>query len=160
MKNSSPSILVYGYGNPGRQDDVLGIDFTEEIEKWCKFKGLKNITFEQNYQLNIEDAEKISNFEIIIFADATINDIGSFSFEEVRPNLKTEFTMHSVTPSFVLGLCQQIFNRYPKTFQLQIRGFGWEFMEQSTIGARINLNEAIEFLKIYFTEQYSMCELT
>jgi hydrogenase maturation protease len=160
MKNRPPCILVYGYGNPGRQDDVLGIDLTGEIENWCKNKGLKNITFEQNYQLNIEDAEKISNFDVVIFADATISDIGSFTFEEVKPDLKTEFTMHSVAPSFVLGLCQQIFNKHPKTFQLQIKGFCWEFMEESTAGARKNLNEAIEFLKIYFTEQYSLCELT
>jgi hydrogenase maturation protease len=160
MKNSSSRILVFGYGNPGRQDDALGIDLTCEIERWSKKKGLKNISFEQNYQLNIEDAEKISNFDRVIFVDASINDIGPFSFEEVKPDLKTEFTMHAVSPSFVLGLCQQIFNKHPETFQLQIKGFSWEFMEQSSANARKNLKEAVEFLKVYFTEQNYMCELT
>ena len=27
-------ILVYGYGNPGREDDGLGIRFAEIIETW------------------------------------------------------------------------------------------------------------------------------
>jgi hydrogenase maturation protease len=160
MKNRASRILVYGYGNPGRQDDGLGIDLTIEIEKWCKEKGLGNIFFDQNYQLNIEDAEKISNYDQVIFADASINDVGPFSFEEVIPELKTEFTMHLVSPSFVLGLCQQVFNKRPKVYQLQIKGFSWEFMEQSSNGANNNLKEAVEFLKKYFIKQNIISELT
>jgi hydrogenase maturation protease len=160
MKKNSSRILVYGYGNPGRQDDALGIELTDKIERWYRNKKLKNISFEQNYQLNIEDAEKISNYDMVIFVDASINDIGSFSYEEVKPDLKTEFTMHSVTPSFVLGLCHQMFYKHPKTFNLQIRGIKWEFMEHLSIEARKNLKDAVNFLKKYFTEHPCLRELT
>jgi hydrogenase maturation protease len=153
MSHNLPKILVYGFGNPGRQDDALGIDITSEIETWSRKSGIKNISFDRNYQLNIEDAEKISGFDQVIFVDASINDIAPFSFEEVTPDLKAEFTMHSVSTSFVLGLCHQLFNRHPRAFQLQIKGYSWEFMEESSIGARKNMRIALDFLKKYFTIQ-------
>ena len=65
MKNNR-NILFYGYGNPGRQDDALGISFVDEMEKWVKSQKLENIDFDTNYQLNIEDAEKISQYDLVI----------------------------------------------------------------------------------------------
>ncbi|NJK85082.1 MAG: hypothetical protein HC906_03035 [Bacteroidales bacterium] len=29
-----PDILIYGYGNPGRQDDGLGVLLCERLLKW------------------------------------------------------------------------------------------------------------------------------
>ena len=60
-------ILFYGYGNPGRQDDGLGIMFIEQIEQWIKDENLENIETDSNYQLNIEDAEIISHKDFVIF---------------------------------------------------------------------------------------------
>ena len=54
-----PKILVYGYGNPGRQDDGLGISLVEMIEDWKNKKKLSYIETDSNYQLNIEDAYNI-----------------------------------------------------------------------------------------------------
>ncbi len=28
-------ILVYGYGNPGRQDDGLGVELVRRLEEWA-----------------------------------------------------------------------------------------------------------------------------
>jgi hydrogenase maturation protease len=147
METKAPKILVYGYGNPGRQDDALGIALVDEIEKWCNEKGLKNIETSQNYQLNIEDAEKISHFDQVIFADASVNITCPYSFDKVIPSLDTEFTMHSVTPSFVLGLCNHLFTKNITAYQLQIRGEKWNFMEEMTFNAADNLSSALEFLK-------------
>ena len=33
-------ILLYGYGNPGRQDDGLGVLLVEELEKWSKINQI------------------------------------------------------------------------------------------------------------------------
>jgi Ni,Fe-hydrogenase maturation factor len=38
-------ILVYGFGNPGRQDDGLGIFFVNEFEKWVLKKKKKRYIF-------------------------------------------------------------------------------------------------------------------
>ena len=65
-------ILFYGYGNPGRQDDGLGICFVEEMEKFVRDKDISDISFDSNYQLNIEDADTIKNYDLVFFCDAII----------------------------------------------------------------------------------------
>lgn len=148
-----PKILVYGYGNPGRQDDALGILLSEKIEAWADKNKYSWITVEQNYQLNIEDAECISNYNVVIFLDASVEEIGSILIEPVVPDLKTDFSMHSVTPSFVLGLNRQIFGQSPEVYQFHIKGYKYEFMEPLSDEANKNLDiafkELIRFLKNY-----------
>ncbi|MDD5571034.1 MAG: hydrogenase maturation protease [Bacteroidales bacterium] len=141
-------ILFYGYGNPGRQDDGLGIKFIEETEKWISENNFKNIDTDSNYQLNIEDAEKISHYDVVYFVDATMENIDNFELTKVAPDTgKAEFTTHSVSPEYVLGLCKNIFNKTPETYLLHIKGYEWEMKEELSEKAKMNLSEAIEFLK-------------
>ena len=49
--SSKTRILVYGYGNPGRQDDGLGIEMTSMIQEWINRHHLGCMTSESNYQL-------------------------------------------------------------------------------------------------------------
>jgi hydrogenase maturation protease len=154
MEKVDPRILIYGYGNPGRQDDGLGIMLSEEIEKWTHSSNLSNIDVDQNYQLNIEDAEKISKYDLVIFIDASVNDIKSFTFDIIKPDLKTDFSMHSVTPSFVVGICEQIFGYHPQAYQLQIKGYKWEFMRDVSSGAKRNLLASLDYLKMILIEKY------
>lgn len=147
------SILVYGIGNPGRQDDALGNLLVEEIDKWIDEQGIQTIQTDQNYQLNIEDAEVISNFDLVIFVDASVVDITSTLLEEVIPDLKTDFSMHSVTPSFVVGLCQEIYNRIPNCYQFHIKGYEFNFMEPLTKKAKHNLKTAFSELRAFIMKQ-------
>jgi hydrogenase maturation protease len=140
--------LIYGYGNPGRQDDALGVSFVEELEKWAVLKGLKNIEFDTNYQLNIEDSETISDKDLVIFADATIEPIENFIYTQVQPDeTKIEFSMHAVSTSYILALCQKIYNKNPETWLMHIKGYEWEFQEGITKEAQVNLEKALEFIK-------------
>jgi hydrogenase maturation protease len=150
-------ILIYGYGNPGRQDDALGIHLVDFIEKWAKEKQFNFITTDQNYQLNIEDADLISHFHLVVFCDASMLDIADVVIEEALPDLKTEFSMHSVTPSFIVGLCQEIFNQHPEAYTLHIKGYAWEFMQEMTSQAQKNLCQAKDVL-IRFIEERTACE--
>ena len=69
--NKEREILIYGYGNPGRQDDGLGIFLSEKIDNWIKDKDIKSIKVDYNYQLNIEDVAEIANKDLVIFVDAS-----------------------------------------------------------------------------------------
>jgi hydrogenase maturation protease len=141
-------ILIYGYGNPGRQDDGLGILLTEEIEQWVKDNDLKNISTDNNYQLNIEDAEVISDKDYVIFVDASMELIEDFQFTKIDSNDATiEFTMHAVSPSYVLDLCNKIYNKFPMAYLLHIKGYEWELGSEMTEEAKKNLSLAIEFIK-------------
>lgn len=153
MRNNFPRILVYGYGNPGRQDDALGILLAEAIDIWARENNISRLETDQNYQLNIEDADKIAHYDLVIFADASVEDIDSFQIDEVVPDTKIDFTMHSVTPSFVVGLCHEVFTGKTKVYQLQIKGYEWEFMNSITRNAENNLISAIAFLKKFILKK-------
>ena len=144
------NILIYGYGNPGRQDDGLGVKLAEEIDNWAKENNLDHIKTDINYQLNIEDAFLIKDFDLVIFADATIEeDVSDFKITEVIPSEKTEFTMHAVSPAFILHLCQNLYKKYPETKLVHIKGYKWELKEGLTSSGQKNLNIAKpEVLKI------------
>ncbi|NTW32856.1 MAG: hydrogenase maturation protease [Bacteroidetes bacterium] len=146
-------ILIYGYGNPGRQDDALGIRLTENIEKWIISENISGVETDCNYQLNIEDAARISESDIVIFADATIEDIDDLAFTTINPDdSKIEFSMHAVSPAFVLDLCRKIYNKCPETYLLHIKGYEWDFKEELSSNAIINLEKAIKFTKQKISE--------
>ena len=148
--NNNKKILFYGYGNPGRQDDALGIYFVDEIEKWVRTQNIENISFDTNYQLNIEDAEEISNYDLVIFSDASMEPIEGFEFSKVqRSDAQVEFTMHAVSVSFVVDLCYKIYNKVPDAYLVHLKGYEWDldFDKGLTEQAEKNLNEALEFMK-------------
>lgn len=151
--NKLPKILFYGYGNPGRQDDGVGVAFTEQISEWVKMKAWHNIDFDSNYQLNIEDADNISPYDLVIFADATQKkNISDFDIDLVKPNSEVNFTMHAVSPGFILNLCSEMKKQLPQTFLLQIKGYEWEFQQSISENAKANLQKALKFIKTILSD--------
>ncbi|HOW24885.1 MAG TPA: hydrogenase maturation protease [Bacteroidales bacterium] len=150
-KNPFPfrKILLYGYGNPGRQDDGLGNAFIEELQKWVSQKNLSGIELESDYQLNIEDALTIADKDLVIFIDASMEeDIQDFKLSRVDPsNATIEFTMHAVSASFILDLCRKLYHHEPVTCMLHIRGYEWDFQEGITAKAEDNLKKALTFMR-------------
>jgi len=142
-----PEILIYGYGNPGRYDDGIGPLIAERIESWAEKNNLSNITVDSNYQLNIEDAYSIKDYDIVIFVDASIEAIKSYCFTSVEPSEKVEFTMHAVSPSFVLDLCRKIYDTTPEVFLLHVKGYEFELKEGMSVKAMANAERSLEFLK-------------
>ena len=151
-KNSKPGILIYGYGNPGREDDGLGNAFVEAIRLWIEKNKLTNIELDSNYQLNIEDADMMARNEIVLFVDASEEPIKDFCITTVEPSdSHVEFTMHAVSPAFVLDICQKIYEKNPQTYLLHIKGYQWEFKEELSINGKKNLNKALELLKPFLS---------
>lgn len=140
-------VLIYGYGNPGRQDDALGNEMVDKIQNWIDKHELTCMTTDSNYQLNIEDAEKISNWEIVVFVDASKEGIHEYKLCEIEPkDAKVEFTMHAVSPAYVLHLSKELFKKEPQTFILGIKGYEWDFKEGLSDNAKLNLEQAFQFL--------------
>ncbi len=146
MLRNLPKILVYGYGNPGRQDDGIGISVTEKLEDWAKQNQIKNVKTDTNYQLNIEDAVNISDNEIVFFVDASKEEIENFTVTKVEPSNKANFTMHAVSPGYVLNICKEMYGNIPETYLVHIKGYEWNFLEEMTHEAQKNLEDSFEFL--------------
>lgn len=141
-------VLLYGYGNPGRSDDGLGVEFANRIETWVKEKGFSDYTFENNYQLNIEDAEMIADKDLVIFVDASKEDIDDFCISIVDQSTKVTFTTHEASPGYIVQLCDELFGKKPLTLLLHIKGQEWEFKEGLSKEAMENLDKAVEYFKI------------
>lgn len=145
--NELVKVLVYGYGNPGREDDALGNEMVELIKEWTKEHKIVNIETDSNYQLNVEDAEKISTYDVVVFVDASKEDIHEFKFTHLEPSSeKVEFSMHAVSPEYVVHVCKDLFNKTPKTCLMAIKGYSWDFKEGLTDNAKLNLEQAFQYL--------------
>lgn len=136
------SIYVYGFGNPGRQDDGLGPMITDKLES----ENIEGVTTDSNYQLNIEDADNIAGSDLVIFVDASIDADEPFSFKKIEPSAEITFTTHSMSPESVIALCGDIHGRIPETYVLAIRGYEWEMFEGLSAKAISNFNDAYRFL--------------
>lgn len=143
--NSLSRILIYGFGNPGRKDDGLGIAFADRMEKWVQKKGIQNIDFDTNYQLNIEDAYSISKYDLVLFADASLEPLNHYKITFVEPSPNVNFSMHSVSPSYIAYLCRELYDRKPLIFLLHIKGYEWNMEEGLTQMASKSLKKAISF---------------
>jgi hydrogenase maturation protease len=150
--NKELKILVYGYGNPGRQDDGLGIKLVNELEQWASQAKLHNIRFESNYQLNIEDAEIIRGYDLVIFADASLEEIEEeVTITRLDGDNQLTFTTHAASPGYIVHLCQNLFGVKPDSYLVHIRGYEWEFFEGLSLKAQENLKTAMEMMKEYLT---------
>ncbi len=142
------NILIIGYGNPGRLDDGLGPAFAEKIQAL----ELSGVVVESNYQLNIEDADLIAQFDTVIFADASVNAEEPFEFQPLEKKDPTVgFSSHSIAAGSLLGLTEELFNATPQAYTMAIRGYDFnEFGERLSVQAQANLEAATSFFVEWF----------
>jgi len=142
MKKSD-KIIVLGIGNNGRQDDGLGwmfLDFLEEQNT--------TIDIEYRYQLQIEDADLISNYDTVIFVDATKeNTDEGYYLKPCHPSEKYSFSTHALEPETILYLSHKLYNHDPDASIFAIQGYDWELMIGLSDKGTVNLNKAKKYFK-------------
>ncbi|MBP7792224.1 MAG: hydrogenase maturation protease [Candidatus Goldbacteria bacterium] len=142
-------ILIYGYGNPGRQDDGVGNFFVNELKKWAEKKKIKHIFFDSNYQLNIEDSLEITKYDLIIFVDAAKNVKNGYNFNRIYPEKINFYTMHKIMPENILFLSKELYNKEPVCYLLTIKGYKWEINKTPTKKAIKNVKSSMIYVKKY-----------
>jgi hydrogenase maturation protease len=144
---NDPSSLIYGIGNVGRQDDGLGWAFIDRIEA---SQPPPRAVLHRNYQLNLEDADLISEFARVLFVDATKDPaVSSFSLTRPEPKLDFSFTSHAISVPSILATAKQCFGYLPEVYLLAIRGYEWELQMGLTAPAEQNLGESVKFVSAY-----------
>jgi hydrogenase maturation protease len=147
--SGSPSVLLIGYGNPGRLDDGLGPAVAEAAARW----GIEGLTVDSDYQLAVEDALALSNAGVVIFADADVRGPEPFHFTRIQPADEVSFTTHSIRPEALVGLARKLFGADTPAYVLGIRGYEFnEFGERLSRKAMKNLDAALAFLNTLISE--------
>jgi len=131
--------LVIGYGNPGRGDDGLGPALAGMVER----ARIGGVTVQMDYQLTVENAHDVAQYDMVIFADASVNETEPFTLAPLVPDLEPRFDSHSLAPGTVLYLAQSLFGAAPEAYLVGVRGYEFDFFgERLSVKAEANLAAA------------------
>ena len=104
------SVLIIGYGNPGRQDDGLG----PVCARIIKSQNQEYVTVDISYQLVVEHAFDMAAAGIVIFIDAMRSGESPFYFTELKGNEEaTGFGSHTLTPNELKTLTNTVYTTSP-----------------------------------------------
>lgn len=133
-----------GYGNPGRLDDGLGPALAERIQAL----DIPGVTADADYQLNVEDAAAVSQCDVVVFADASVDVVEPFTLRPLEAeHAGLGFSSHSVSAATLLGLAGSLFGASPLAYVLAIRGYEFDdFGERLSARAAANLEAAVDHL--------------
>lgn len=142
--------LIIGIGNNTRQDDGLGWCFIETLEK----NGFNEDHLMCKYQMMVEDAEVIAEFDTVIFVDASKAPVeNGFEIYEIEASEQVNFSTHQVPPNQILNLCKTYYNKTPKAYMIAIQGYEWDFKIELSEQAQINLNNSLIYFEQYFSSK-------
>jgi hydrogenase maturation protease len=145
MKNSKtelPRILLIGIGNSGRGDDGLGWKFASLVSN----AGYKFIDVEYRYQLQVEDSALVSEYECVIFVDASHTLLeGGFEIRSCKSAGHYYYSSHMQNPETILYLANDLYNKYPKAYTVVISGYSWDLGTTLSENAGKNLRSAFTF---------------
>lgn len=144
MNTQNKKKLIIGIGNEGRGDDGLGWRFAERVENLSS----PEYDVEYRHQLQVEDAELVSKYDYIIFADATVETLDKgFDFSACDLNCEYFFSSHTQNPVAVLRLANILFKKLPDAFVMRICGHEWDMGLGLSEAAQKNLENAFVFLE-------------
>ena len=144
-------ILIIGIGNPGRGDDGLGPALVARLAGAGAGELAEGVVVEipggpsavWKYQLNIEDANLIKDFDVVVFSDASTEGAAPVSLAEIAPAAAIVFTTHEMSPSAVLALGEELYGRTPRGYLLAMRGYSWELADGLSAAAAENIETAL-----------------
>ena len=143
MKKLDSKAIILGIGNNGRQDDGLGWAFLDFLKKQNA-----NIDLEYRYQLQIEDAELISNYDTVFFVDATKEDTkDGFYLKPCLPSERYSFSTHALEPETIMYLSRKLYDHKPDASVFAIQGYDWELKIGLSENGSSNLDKAKKYFK-------------
>lgn len=138
-RSAEESVLVLGWGNPGRRDDGLG----PRLVDWLGALGIPGVHAETAYQLQVEHAETVAGADVVVFVDADAEGPAPFLARPLEPAGRPAFSTHALTPGTVLALAAELYGARPRAVLLGIRGYAFDgFGERLTHRAEQNLRAA------------------
>jgi hydrogenase maturation protease len=145
--------LIIGYGNPLRGDDQLGWHVAdrvaESVEDFGKLSRADNSTkVIAVHQLTPELAEAISEAELVIFVDASLDGRpGSWRCDTIRRDtVASNAFAHYCTPATLLDYAETIFKARPRSLLISVAAESFDCGDQLTPNAQAVLPEIVQFI--------------
>jgi hydrogenase maturation protease len=138
-------VLIIGIGNSSRGDDGLGWKFVDNATAW------RGIDLEYRYQLQVEDAGLIRDYQKVIFVDASVRPLPEgFAFNPCVPEKSASFTTHRLEPGAVLWLCRELYQATPEAYTMAIEGEQFQLGQPLSKAAQRNLARAMEYMDKWY----------
>lgn len=133
--------LIYGYGNPDRQDDGVAWHVVREI---MKHYGLpisdeldinfhdeqRQIDYDFQFQLTPEIADDLNIYDRVCFIDAHTGAVPEeIHLERVIANFQKSPLTHHLTAASLLSIADTLHHKVPETILVSIRGYEFGFAQ-------------------------------
>jgi hydrogenase maturation protease len=136
-------ILVIGYGNSLRGDDVVGCRAAQQLAQ--SFHGDPEVEVIASPQLTPEMADDVSRSGFVLFVDASEGEAaGTIRRSRVAPEALAGGFTHSLTPSALLSAAEQLYGDAPEAIVLTLAGWSFELGSQLSPGASRSLPKLIQ----------------
>lgn len=122
------------------------------VEKISEY-GIQGVDTTINFQLNAEDALTISNYDRLVFVDASVAVNSGFELRPLIADDAITFSTHAMSPAAILALSDALYQKKPQAWVLHIRGYEWEFGLPLSEGAEQNIQAAKAFLINWLAEE-------
>lgn len=158
MEQRLPKLIIIGYGNPDREDDgvawhvlnkiagALGRPQFEEIGEGFQQLG-ESIDLLFQLQLTPELAETISQYQAVCFVDAHTGNIDKdLNVESISAAYQASAFTHHMTPQTCLSLAASLYQTYPESILVSIRGYQFEFSHNLSPATQTLAHQAAEYI--------------
>jgi len=143
--NEIKKCLLVGFGNKLRGDDGLGLFIVENLNDSIIPKRIK-ISKLLIPQLDILLAEKLSEFDIVIFIDARSDDVNEYvKVEKIRLSAKkinSGYTSHILNIHTILKITQHLYGLKPECYLIMPKGFKFDISEKLSHKAKISAKKS------------------
>lgn len=137
-------LLVFGWGNASRGDDVLGPLFVECLKRMSGADAAGRVDFLDDYQLQIEHALDLLGRSAVLFVDASVDCTMPFQVTRLHAAHDPRFTSHSLSPQSVMEVYRNLTQTEPPPCTLlAIRAVRFGLGELPEPSALLHLSQAL-----------------
>jgi hydrogenase maturation protease len=135
--------LIFGYGNPDRQDDGVAWHIMRKVaDKRADLplpascddefaNSLPDVTFFYDLQLTPDKAEFVAGFDRVIFVDAHTGAVPEEIHDEVLiPHYQRSPFTHHMTPQTLLSFAQSLYASQVTGRLISVRGYEFGFSNE------------------------------
>jgi len=133
--------LIFGYGNPDRQDDGVawhvlreimmhyGLPVSEDLDI-AFHDNQRQMDYEFQLQLTPEIADDLNVYDRVCFIDAHTGAVPEeVHFEKISPSFQKSPFTHHLTAASLLSIADTLHHKVPETILVSVRGYEFGFSQ-------------------------------